>query len=82
MKTGAIPLRPTALHNAMSERGTDFDISGHVERTNDRDYEVEERSRCRAKLSGSRADGRIGDTELWSQLQTGSRKKRKAILIP
>jgi hypothetical protein len=27
----------------MAEQSADVDLSGHVERTNDRDYEVEER---------------------------------------
>ena len=41
-----IPVTPIGNHfMTMAEQGADsVDIPGHVERTNDRDYEVEERS--------------------------------------
>lgn len=35
--------RPSHSSRTMDEQTTDKDLSGHVERTNDRDYEVEER---------------------------------------
>ena len=46
MKTGTILLPPTTtvkIATPMDEQNTDEGLSGHVERTNDRDYEVEER---------------------------------------
>jgi hypothetical protein len=66
----------------MDKPDTDKDLSGHVERTNDRDYEVEERYRISRQINGSWADNWTGDIELWSQLQTDSRKKRKVTWIP
>ena len=60
---------------------------GHVEKTNDRDYEVEERCGTMIMRSGSNtefdADGSrstlAGDTVQWNQQQFDSKRKQKGI---
>lgn len=53
----------------MAEPSTNVHVSGHVERTNDRDYEVEERfGVLHVTEMDHPAEQGAGGTELWSQL--------------
>lgn len=52
--------------------------TGHVERTNDRDYEVEERYAGTNRMRIQTIDVFVGDTERWKRQPTDYRKKQKA----
>ena len=53
---------------------------GHVEKTNDRDYEVEERyDRSYTRGCGNGSDTGIDDTEQWKRLPCDYRRRRRVI---
>lgn len=51
--------------------------TGHVERTSDRDYEVEERYGTQDSTALSLTDSGADDTERWKRQRTDFRRKRK-----
>jgi hypothetical protein len=65
-----------------AQRSANVGLSGHVERTNDRDYEVEERYAISRVTQRSWVEKKTGDTGLWNQRPIGYRKKQRATWIP